>query len=167
MHGEWIYAHRCKWHIIQLCSWFRHLFSWVAMELTWYHETASALLNTRKRFVAFHLASSKLTHDRDTLGVNQTCTLFGSEGGNRLTSGTSYLSAGYGIDVKDLRRRNLLVLIGFFFLFQLTQIFILEFFPVCSFVCQFLITLNTVTSAIRVRSLGQHLCKRNERDAGA
>ena len=142
------------------------LFSWVAMEQTWFHETAWALPNTRKT-VNFHLASFKLRYDRTTLGVNQTCTLFGSEGGNRFISGTSYISAGYGIDVKDLWRRNLLVLIGFFFFFQLTQIFILEFFPVCSFVCQILTTLNTASSEIRVRSLGQHLCKRNKRDRGA
>lgn len=70
---------------------------------------------------------------RTTLGATQTCTLFGAEVGNSSISGTTYLSVGYGIDVKDLWRRNLLVLIGFFFLFQLTQVFILEFFPVCFF----------------------------------
>jgi CDR ABC transporter len=68
---------------------------------------------------------------RAELGPNQACTLFGSQG--NVTSGAAYLSAGYGIDVKDLWRRDFLVLIGFFILFQLTQIFILEFFPVCSF----------------------------------
>lgn len=84
-----------------------------------------------------------------------------------LISGTTYISAGYGIDVKDLWRRNLLVLIGFFIFFQLTQIFILEFHPVSSFRSSILATLNMTTSAIRIGSLDQHLCKRNKRDQGA
>ncbi|KAF8807904.1 hypothetical protein BYT27DRAFT_7189991 [Phlegmacium glaucopus] len=63
------------------------------------------------------------------LESNQACTLFGSQGGSNVISGTAYILAGYAIDVKDIWRRDFPVLIGFFILFQLTQIFILEFYP--------------------------------------
>ncbi|THH33132.1 hypothetical protein EUX98_g1017 [Antrodiella citrinella] len=65
----------------------------------------------------------------DTLGPNQVCTLAGAEPGNTIVSGRSYLSAGYALDVSDLWRRNLLVLIGFFLLFQLTQVLLIEYYP--------------------------------------
>ncbi|KAF4611748.1 hypothetical protein D9613_004069 [Agrocybe pediades] len=63
------------------------------------------------------------------LGPNQACTLFGAENGSDQISGVNYISASFGIDVKDLWRRNLPVLIGFFLVFQLTQILALEFYP--------------------------------------
>ncbi|KAF8913195.1 pleiotropic drug resistance ABC transporter [Gymnopilus junonius] len=65
----------------------------------------------------------------DGLGPNQACTLFGAQGGSNIISGTSYISAGYGLDPKDLWRRDFPVLVGFFILFQLTQILALEFYP--------------------------------------
>ncbi|KAF5312934.1 hypothetical protein D9619_002752 [Psilocybe cf. subviscida] len=65
----------------------------------------------------------------DGLGPNQACTLFGAERGNNVISGTAYIAAGYGIDVRDLWRRHLPVLLGFFIFFQLTQILALEFYP--------------------------------------
>ena len=67
---------------------------------------------------------------RDQLGPNQACTLFGAKSGSNIISGVDYIAAGYGLDVNDLWRRNLPVLIGFFLLFQLTQILVLEFVPV-------------------------------------
>ncbi|KAF8167550.1 pleiotropic drug resistance ABC transporter [Crassisporium funariophilum] len=63
------------------------------------------------------------------LGANQACTLFGAQKGSNIISGASYISAGFALDVNDLWRRNLPVLIGFFLLFQLTQICALEFYP--------------------------------------
>lgn len=70
-----------------------------------------------------------LTKYPDQLGPNQACTLFGAKSGSDIISGADYLAAGYGLDVNDLWRRNLTVLIGFFLLFQLTQILVLEFVP--------------------------------------
>lgn len=67
------------------------------------------------------------------VGPNQACTLFGAENGSALISGVNYISASFGIDVKDLWRRNLPVLIGFFIAFQITQILALEFYPVSQF----------------------------------
>ncbi|KAJ3509385.1 hypothetical protein NLJ89_g5251 [Agrocybe chaxingu] len=64
-----------------------------------------------------------------SLGPNQACTLFGSQSGSDLISGADYLFVGYGLDVKDLWRRNFPVMIGFLLLFQLTQIAVLEFIP--------------------------------------
>lgn len=68
--------------------------------------------------------------DRDNLGPNQACTLFGAQGGSNIITGSSYLSVGYGLNVADLWRRDFLVLIGFVIAFQITQIVALEFFPV-------------------------------------
>ncbi|KAG5643545.1 hypothetical protein DXG03_000686 [Asterophora parasitica] len=64
-----------------------------------------------------------------SLGPNQACTLFGSKSGSALIAGRDYLSAGYGLNVADLWRRNFLVLLGFLLAFQLTQILALEFYP--------------------------------------
>ncbi|KAF7797165.1 hypothetical protein EIP86_008357 [Pleurotus ostreatoroseus] len=63
------------------------------------------------------------------LGPNQVCTLFGAEPGSSVVHGPAYVSAGYGIDVADQWRRNFLVVVGFFFLFQLTQVLLIEFYP--------------------------------------
>ncbi|KAF8963959.1 ABC-2 type transporter-domain-containing protein [Flammula alnicola] len=70
-----------------------------------------------------------LTNYPNDLGPNQACTLFGAESGSNIISGASYISAGYALDVNDLWRRNFPVLLGFFILFQLTQICALEFYP--------------------------------------
>lgn len=67
---------------------------------------------------------------RANLGPNQACTLFGAQRGSDIISGSAYISAGYGIDIRDLWRRNFPVLIGFFILFQITQILTLELYPV-------------------------------------
>lgn len=66
------------------------------------------------------------------LGPNQVCTLFGSSPANPEVSGRSYISVGYQYDVSDLWRRNFTVLLGFFILFQITQLVSLEYFPVSS-----------------------------------
>ena len=56
--------------------------------------------------------------------------MFGAEPGSSVVHGPAYVSAGYGIDVADQWRRNFLVVVGFFFLFQLTQVLLIEFYPV-------------------------------------
>ncbi|PFH49054.1 hypothetical protein AMATHDRAFT_63985 [Amanita thiersii Skay4041] len=70
-----------------------------------------------------------LTQYPDQLGPNQACTLFGAVGGNNIIRGADYLRVGYGLDVNDIWRRCFLVLVGFFVLFQATQILALEFYP--------------------------------------
>lgn len=65
------------------------------------------------------------------LGPNQACTLFGSSSGQDIVPGRSYIQVGYQYDVADLWRRNFLVLLGFFIVFQATQLIALEYFPVC------------------------------------
>lgn len=69
---------------------------------------------------------------RDFLGPNQACTLFGSSSGQSIVPGRSYIEVGYQYNVSDLWRRNLIVLLGFFFVFQITQLIALEYFPVCT-----------------------------------
>ena len=66
------------------------------------------------------------------LGPNQACTLYGSNGGQDHISGEAYIDAGYDIHSADLWRRNLLVLLGFLVLFQVTQVVALDYFPVSS-----------------------------------
>ncbi|KAI0660568.1 ABC-2 type transporter-domain-containing protein [Cubamyces menziesii] len=63
------------------------------------------------------------------LGPNQICTLFGAIPGQDIVSGRNYVNIGYGLNVSDLWRRNFLVLAGFFLLFQLTQVLLIEYFP--------------------------------------
>ncbi|KAL5519561.1 SNQ2_2 [Sanghuangporus vaninii] len=63
------------------------------------------------------------------LGPNQVCTLFGSTSGNEIVSGSSYISASYEFYTADLWRRNFLVLLGFFVLFQVLQLLVLEYLP--------------------------------------
>ncbi|KAH9837328.1 ABC-2 type transporter-domain-containing protein [Rhodofomes roseus] len=66
----------------------------------------------------------------DGVGPNQICTLYGSNPGESVVSGASYLDDGYMLNTADLWRRNFLVLVGFFLLFQLTQVLLVEFYPV-------------------------------------
>lgn len=66
------------------------------------------------------------------LGPNQACTLFGSSAGDSEVLGSAYLSVGYQYNIADLWRRNFVVLLAFFIVFQLTQLIALEFFPVCA-----------------------------------
>lgn len=74
--------------------------------------------------------SQRISQHRTELGLNQACTLFGATSGSDIIAGHSYIEAGYGLYVSDLWKRNLLVTIGFMFLFQLTQMLALEYFPV-------------------------------------
>ena len=57
------------------------------------------------------------------------CTLFGALPGESLVTGANYVKVGYGLDVADIWRRNLLVLFGFMILFQITQVVLIELFP--------------------------------------
>ncbi len=63
-------------------------------------------------------------------GPNQASTLVGSEPGSDRISGSQYSSIGYGLNAADIWRRNFLVLLGFFLVFMLSQIVVIEFFPV-------------------------------------
>ncbi|KAI0945373.1 hypothetical protein AcW1_001611 [Taiwanofungus camphoratus] len=65
----------------------------------------------------------------DYLGPNQACTLYGASGGNSEISGRTYIDVGYGLVVSDIWRRNFLVLLGFFVVFQITQVLLVEYFP--------------------------------------
>ncbi|KAH9948182.1 ABC-2 type transporter-domain-containing protein [Amylocystis lapponica] len=65
----------------------------------------------------------------DNLGPNQVCTLYGASTGSDIVQGRRYIDIGYGISVSDLWRRNFLVLVGFFFLFQFAQVLLVEYFP--------------------------------------
>lgn len=108
---------------------------------------------------------SHFGHPSDDLGPNQACTLFGAQGGSSIISGTSYISAGYGLDPKDLWRRDFPVLVGFFILFQLTQIFALEFYPVRSLMYTLTYRKHlTICLAIWSRSFHKHIRERNRRD---
>lgn len=80
-------------------------------------------------FLVFNTYSSSFTL-RDTVGPNQVCTLFGSTSGDTHVTGSAYLSAGYALNVSDLWKRNFLVLVGFFLLFQITQVLLIEYYPV-------------------------------------
>ncbi|EGO05281.1 hypothetical protein SERLA73DRAFT_157866 [Serpula lacrymans var. lacrymans S7.3] len=68
-----------------------------------------------------------MTKYPDVVGPYQACTLYGSSSGSSQIPGSSYLDAGYGIDVKDIWRRNLLVLIGWLIFFQVTQLVSIEY----------------------------------------
>ncbi|KAJ7610902.1 ABC-2 type transporter-domain-containing protein [Roridomyces roridus] len=65
----------------------------------------------------------------ENLGPNQVCTLFGSTAGSTVVSGRDYIKVAFGLDANDIWRRNFLVLVGFFIVFQATQIIALEYFP--------------------------------------
>lgn len=67
---------------------------------------------------------------RTGLGPNQACTLYGAESGSDIISGRNYVQVGFGLQVSDLWKRNLLVLIAFLIAFQITQVIALEYFPV-------------------------------------
>lgn len=40
------------------------------------------------------------------------------------------MSTGFDLNVSDIWRRDFLVLLGFFLLFQITQVLLIEFYPV-------------------------------------
>jgi ATP-binding cassette, subfamily G (WHITE), member 2, SNQ2 len=104
---------------------------------------------------------------RDTLSVNQACTLFGAESGNAVISGRNYIRVGYGLDPADMWRRNFVVLIAFFLAFQLAQVLALEYYPVCR---RCVIALGSVylsmrSTAIWFQRLHLRLCSRGRGDA--
>lgn len=98
------------------------------------------------------------------LGPNQACTLFGSTPGNPIVQGSSYIEVGYQYNVADLWRRNLLVVLGFVILFQLTQIIILEYFPVSSSQTPFVRILIYGVTAIHWSLFCHYLCERERGD---
>jgi hypothetical protein len=100
--------------------------------------------SVRLRFWEHQLKMS----NRNDLGPNQVCTLFGAQSGSNIISGSDYILAGYGIDTADLWRHNFLVVVGFFLAFQITQFLALEYHPV-SIYYQLLMCLPEVFSAIR------------------
>ncbi|TFK26772.1 ABC-transporter [Coprinopsis marcescibilis] len=65
----------------------------------------------------------------EDLGPNQACTLFGARAGTLLIQGADYLKVGYDLEIADLWRRNLPVLIAFFVVFQIAQVLALEYYP--------------------------------------
>lgn len=75
-------------------------------------------------------ADGSMTQYSDTLGPNQACTVSGSTPGSDIITGDAYMEAAFGIYHADLWRRCFLVLLGAVLLFQLTQILVLEYFPV-------------------------------------
>jgi hypothetical protein len=105
-----------------------------------------------------------VSHYSNILGPNQACTLFGSSIGQIDISGKSYIAAGYDLQTADLWRRNLLVLIGFFWLFQLTQALAIEFFSVNNYQYSSLLFILTMLLATRGRYFYDHLYKRELRD---
>jgi len=69
-------------------------------------------------------------HNRDNLGPNQVCTLFGAQPGSDVVIGNDYLEAGYGISTADIWRRNLVVIIAFLIFFLFTQVLTIEYLSV-------------------------------------
>jgi hypothetical protein len=67
---------------------------------------------------------------RSSLGPNQVCTLSGATPGSNTTPGSSYLVTAYDMDGRDIWRLNFVLLFIWIFLYQVTQIVVLEFFPV-------------------------------------
>ena len=65
-----------------------------------------------------------------SLGPNQACTLFGASPGSPNVSGSAYLNIGYGLNMDDLWRRNFAFVIGTLVLFQITQMLLIEYYPV-------------------------------------
>jgi len=101
----------------------------------------------------FIICATVTESSRDKLGPYQACTLFGAQSGSDIIPGDRYLAVGYGLDVNDMWRRNFLVLVAFFFFFQITQIVALEFFPVRQ--SSFFIVL--LTDWIQLQQLGLDL----------
>ena len=69
----------------------------------------------------------------NVVGPNQACTLYGAQPGSNTISGADYIKAGYTLDVDDLWRRNFLVVLGWFFFFIISQMFVIEYLQVSNF----------------------------------
>ena len=68
--------------------------------------------------------------NRNSLGPNQVCTLFGAQAGSDVVIGDNYLEARYGITAADIWRRNFVMIVGFLIFFLFTQVVAIEFFSV-------------------------------------
>lgn len=131
MHGQRVYAHPSEysvsplWTLIHTNPWLVDLRRKQHRSEKWprFNEIPVGVVN---RFYQCPF----WRWNRNDLGPNQACTLFGSEGGSPIINGASYLSVGYGYEVADLWRLDFLVLVGFVLLFQITQILALEYYPV-------------------------------------
>jgi len=64
---------------------------------------------------------------------NQACALYGATPGLNTVGGASYIAAGYSLNVHDLWRRNILVLIGWFLFYQIAQVILIEYLNVSLF----------------------------------
>lgn len=80
-----------------------------------------------------------------------------------MVSGPAYLSVGYGLDVKDIWRRDFTVLLGFFIAFQITQMLLIEYYPVCRCSRYRFDYLLISPTAIHRRRWFPHLCEADGR----
>jgi len=95
--------------------------------------------------------------NRNVLGPNQACTLFGSTHGNMHVPGRAYLESGYGLNTADMWRRNFLALAGWCIFFWALQIIIIEVYPVSSSHTPFRpLTANLVNQALCGFRIHQH-----------
>ena len=69
----------------------------------------------------------------EIVGPNQACTLYGATPGLDAVDGASYIAVGYSLDVHDLWRRNILVLVGWFLFYQIAQVILIEYLSVSLF----------------------------------
>ena len=96
---------------------------------------------------------------RDGVGPNQACTLYGATSGQTRITGSAYISSGYGLESADIWRRNFLVLLGWFFVFQLTQALAIEYWPVSVYSFFRSLMLTRPLAKLWGR-LSHHLCQR-------
>jgi len=69
----------------------------------------------------------------EIVGPNQACTLYGATPGLDTVDGASYIAAGYTLNVRDLWRRDIPVLIGWFLFYQIAQVILIEYLNVSLF----------------------------------
>ena len=69
----------------------------------------------------------------EIVGTNQACTLYGATPGLDTVDGASYIAAGYTLNVRDLWRRDIPVLIGWFLFYQIAQVILIEYLNVSLF----------------------------------
>ena len=88
----------------------------------------SISVNIRKHESALNLLE-RYSQDtpRSCLGPNQVCTLFGARPGSNTTSGSSCLLIAYDMNGRDIWRLNFVLHFNWIFLYQVTQIVVLEF----------------------------------------
>jgi len=66
----------------------------------------------------------------EIVGQNQACTLYGATPGLDTVDGAAYVAAGYSLNVHDLWRRNIIVLVGWFLFYQIAQVILIEYLNV-------------------------------------